>query len=54
MATDVISVCKHRFTRFAAFYLQSIEVQPEPKQHTCIGTAIIVLDDAASIEKKYF
>ena len=47
---DVISACKHRLTRFAASYLQSIEVQPEPKQHTCIGTAID-LDDAASIEK---
>ena len=47
---DVTSAFKHRLTRFAASYLQSIEVQPEPKQHTCLGTAIGV-DDAASIEK---
>lgn len=47
---DVISACKRRLTRFAASYLKSIEVHPEPKPHTCLGNAIVV-DDAASIEK---
>ena len=47
---DVFVACKKRLTRYAASYLQSIEIQPESKEHTCLGTAI-VLEDAASIER---
>ena len=48
---DVVSACKHRLTRFAASYLQSIEVCPERKElHTCLDHAI-TLEDAASIER---
>ena len=46
---DVFAACKQRLARYAASYLQSLEVQPEPKQHTCMEDAI-TLEDAASIE----
>ena len=47
---DVFSVCKQRLTRYAAVNLQSIDVHPVSKEHTCLGTAID-LEDAASIER---
>lgn len=47
---DVVSACKKRLARHAASYLQSIDTQPQPIEHTCMGTAI-VLEDAASIER---
>jgi hypothetical protein len=46
---DVFSACKKRLAKHAASYLKSIEVLPEPKEHTCLGL-VIVLEDAASIE----
>jgi hypothetical protein len=46
---DVFSACKKRLARHAATYLKSIEVQPEPKEHTCLGP--VMVEDAVSIEK---
>ena len=46
---DVFYACKSRLTRYAATYLKSIELQPEPKGHTCLGP--VMVEDAASIEK---
>lgn len=47
---DVQSACKKRLARYAACYLQTLEVQTEEKQHKCLGAAI-VLEDAAAMEK---
>ncbi|XP_070196711.1 uncharacterized protein [Littorina saxatilis] len=46
---DVFYACKKRLARHAATYLKSIELQPEPKEHTCLGP--VMLEDAASIDK---
>ena len=47
---EVFSSCKRRLTRYAAKYLQSIDVQSEPKKHDCMVTAID-LEDADAIER---
>ena len=47
---DVVTACKRRLARYAASYLRSIDMNPEPKEHTCMGTAV-ELEDAVSIEK---
>jgi len=47
---EVFSSCKRRLIRYAAKYLQSIDIHPEPKEHDCIVTAID-LEDATAIER---
>ena len=46
---NVFNACKYRLARYAATVLQSIDVHPDPKEHTCLGTDID-LEDAVSIE----
>ena len=46
---DVSSDYKHRLTGYVASNLQTIDVQPERKEHTCLESAI-GLEDAAFIE----
>ena len=47
---DVFSACKKRLIRHASTNLHSIDIQPEQKQHTCIGIAID-LEDATYMEQ---
>ena len=49
-AGDVFSACKKRLIRHAATNHHSIDIQPEQKQHNCIGIAID-MEDATYMEQ---
>ena len=46
---DVALACKARLARFAASHLESLDTKAAPREHTCLGDAV-VLDDATSME----
>ena len=46
---NVYSASKKRLAKHAASYLESVDVEAKPKEHTCLGTSVD-FEDAASME----